>query len=382
MNIQHVHIVRLAIPFSAGQRKLAEVQDSDKYNGASPNIKKMETLLVRVETDNGLVGWGEAFGHGSNCVTFTALEQLVTPLFLGKSLNNYEQALYEAKRALHSFGTSGPMLYALSAIDTAVWDIKAKAANQPLYQYLGGSNGHINLYASLVSFGNDPIAVAEQVTKTYQAGFTKIKLHETAPVAIAAAREALPSAAELMVDVNCPWNLDQAKAIVEEVKALQLGWLEEPIWPPENATDLAKLRGLGVPLSGGENASGPEGFEALFNAGAIDIAQPSVAKIGGITGMLDVLTRAKAHNVRVVPHCFYYGAGLLATAHIVAALTPNESAEIPYIELESHLHPITQFQPNFDLGDKPGLGFDPDPRLIEQYLIAEATLSNTKPIQQ
>ncbi|WP_137169521.1 mandelate racemase/muconate lactonizing enzyme family protein [Marinomonas sp. FW-1] len=376
MKITKITIRRIAIPFTAGVRHIAPVKEEDKFNGASPNIDKMESLLVEVETDTGLIGWGEAFGHASNVVTYAALEHLVAPMFVGKHIAEYEQHLYAAKRALHSFGSSGPMLYALSAIDIAIWDLKAQQAKQPLHQFLGGKSGKISLYASLVSYGNEPEKVRENVLRTAKAGFKKIKLHETTYDAVAAARHALPDDVELMVDVNCPWNLAEATAKVTELKPLNLGWVEEPVWPPEDTAQLASIRKIGVPISAGENASGPDGFEQLFKAGAIDIAQPSVSKIGGITGMYDVCDRAKHHNVKVVPHCFYYGAGMIATAHFIAANMPETSLEIPFIELADFLHPLNECPATYDLGNTFGLGFSPKPEIIEKYTIASCLISN------
>ena len=376
MKITKITVRRIAIPFTAGVRKIAPVKEEDKFNGASPNIDKMESLLLEVETDTGLTGWGEAFGHASNAVTFSALEHLVAPMFIGKDIADYETHLYAAKRALHSFGSSGPMLYALSAIDIAIWDLKAQQAKQPLYKFLGGKTGKINLYASLVSYGNEPVKVQENVIRTANAGFKKIKLHETTYAAIAAARDALSDDIELMVDVNCPWSLAEALDKVTELKSLNLGWVEEPVWPPEDAAQLATIRKIGVPISAGENASGPEGFEQLFKAGAIDIAQPSVSKIGGITGMYDVCKRAKHYQVKVVPHCFYYGAGMVATAHFIAANMPETSLEIPFIELGDHLHPLNECPAIYDLGDAIGLGFSPKPEILEKYTIASCLISH------
>jgi L-rhamnonate dehydratase len=374
MKITKITVRRIAIPFTAGTRKIAQVKEEDKFNGASPNIDKMESLLVEVATDTGLIGWGEAFGHASNIVTYAALEHLVAPMFLGKDVANYEKDLYAAKRALHSFGGSGPMLYALSAVDIAIWDLKAQQAKQPLYKFLGGTTGKISLYASLVSYGNEPAKVRDNVLRTANAGFKKIKLHETTYAAIEAARNALPDDIELMVDVNCPWDLADATRKVTELKSLNLSWIEEPVWPPENCAQLAAIRQIGVPISAGENASGPEGFEQLFTTGAIDIAQPSVSKIGGITGMYDVCKRAEHHRVKVVPHCFYYGAGMVATAHFIAANMPETSLEIPFIELGDHLHPLNKCPATYDLGDAFGLGFSPEPRILEKYTIASCII--------
>ncbi|MGB0733353.1 MAG: mandelate racemase/muconate lactonizing enzyme family protein [Pontibacterium sp.] len=375
MKIAKIDIYQIAIPFTAGNREIIEVSDDDKFNGASPNIQKMESLLVSITTDTGCVGWGEAFGHAVNPVTLSALESLVSPLFIGSEIELYDDTLYKAKRALHSFGLTGPTLYALSAIDIAVWDIKAKIAEKPLWQLLGGQSGQIELYASLVSYNNIPERVCEQVMYTYQQGFKKIKLHETEFQAIEAARQALPSDAELMVDVNCPWNGEQACQEAKQLAPLNLGWLEEPVWPPEDYIQLAKVRAQGTPLSAGENTPGLQAFANLIASNAVDVIQPSVAKIGGISGMLDVLEMSKDAPSKLVAHCFYYGAGLLATAHFVASKAPDTAVEVPYIQLEKPLHPLNTCPSHFDLGSTPGLGFTPAPELLTEYLITHRVVT-------
>jgi L-alanine-DL-glutamate epimerase-like enolase superfamily enzyme len=97
----------------------------------------------------------------------------------------------------------------------------------------------------------------------------------------------------------------------------------EPVWPPEDITGLARVRRAGIPISAGENAAGDGELIQLMASGAVDIVQPSVCKVGGISAMLRLFALAHQYPVRVIPHCFYYGAGMLATAHLVALLPGN-----------------------------------------------------------
>ncbi|MEQ4530124.1 MAG: enolase C-terminal domain-like protein, partial [Mixta sp.] len=202
------------------------------------------------------------------------------------------------------------------------------------------------------------------------AGFRMLKLHETDYAAIAAARAALPEQATLMVDVNCPWTADEASRRARQLAELKLGWLEEPVWPPDDVAGLAAVRRAGTPIAAGENACGVAGFTALFESNAIDVAQPSVAKVGGITALLAVIAQAQAHGVKVVPHCFYYGAGLLATAHIVASLPDDIRLEVPFIRFTPLLYPQLDFAPTLTLPDTPGLGFAPDPAVMQTYTVS------------
>jgi len=376
--IRSIEIIRISVPFSAGtesRKNRGQAKDDDAFNAASPSHRRMESLMLKVTTDTGMVGWGEAFGHGSNPVTFKALSDVVGPMFIGTRLEDREQTLERVRRAVHGFGSTGPMVYALSGMDIALWDLAAQDAGVPLYQLLGGVPRTLELYASLVSYGNDPDEVHRQVSRARDLGFRKIKLHETDVDAIAAARVALPvSAGELMVDVNCPWSVAEASDIAQRLKGLELTWLEEPVWPPDDVAGLAKVRRIGVPLSAGENAAGVQGIKALLEHQSVDVLQPSVAKVGGISAMLQVFALAKHHDVKVVPHCFYFGPGLLAVAHLCTLLPHEVAVEVPFIEFERLLYPALVFKPRMDLPSAAGLGFAPDLQVIEDYCVERALI--------
>ncbi|MCS3470420.1 L-alanine-DL-glutamate epimerase-like enolase superfamily enzyme [Pseudomonas sp. JUb42] len=378
MVIHSIEIIRISMPFTTGtehRQNLGQAKDDDAFNAASPTHRKMESLMLKVTTEGGMVGWGEAFGHGSNPVTFKALSDVVGPMFIGTRLVDREQTMEKAKRALHGFGSTGAMVYALSGIDIALWDLAAQQAGVPLYQLLGGTARTLELYASLVSYGNDPAEVHRQVSRARELGFRKIKLHENQVEAIAAARSALPVAAgELMVDVNCPWSVSEASDIARQLQPLELTWLEEPVWPPDDVAGLAQVRREGVRLSAGENAAGVQGIKALLEQQAVDVLQPSVAKIGGIGAMLQVFALAREHGVKVVPHCFYFGPGLLAVAHLCTLLPEEVAVEVPFIEFERLLYPALAFTPRMDLPAAAGLGFAPDVQVIEDYCIGRVVI--------
>lgn len=378
MKIASIDVIRVAIPFDA-QRQAPEQQETT-FNAASSSLRRMETLLIKVSCDNGLCGWGEAFGHLANPVTEQALCTLIAPLFIGKSLPDSPQAIadlmQQAEQALHAFGRSGPVRYALSAVDIALWDALGQRQNKPLWQLLGASRQRIERYASLVSYDNDPVAVARQVRRAWDEGFTSLKLHETTFAAIQAARHALPEQAELMVDVNCPWTREQAAQQAHALRELQLGWLEEPIWPPDDYQGLTQLKRVGVPLAAGENVDGDWGFIHLLENGAVDVAQPSVAKVGGISAALRVFAAAQQYRVRVVPHCFYYGAGMLATAHLVALLPDEVKMEVPWITFEADLYPDLPQEVTFTLSSRPGLGYAPDDEVLRHYRLSLSQITD------
>ncbi len=379
MIICSIEVIRISVPFSAGaetRKNLGLAKDDDAFNAASPTHKRMESLMLKVTTDTGHVGWGESFGHGSNPVTLKALSDVVGPMFIGTRVGDREQTLERVRRAIHGFGSTGPMIYALSGVEIALWDLAAQAADVPLYELLGGTARTLELYASLVSYGNDPEEVHRQVSRARALGFRKVKLHETAVGAIAAARAALPvSAGELMVDVNCPWSVAEAQDVARRLSNLELTWLEEPVWPPDDVAGLARVRREGVPLSAGENAAGVQGIKSLLENQAVDVIQPSVAKVGGISAMLQVFDLAKQHGVKVVPHCFYFGPGLLAVAHLCTLLPADVAVEVPFIEFERLLYPALAFKPTMQLPTVTGLGFAPDLQVIEDYCVERVLIA-------
>lgn len=379
MKIEKIEIIQLAIPFDSGREKNGPEQQD--YNAASSRVTKMETLLVAVYSDTGLCGWGEAFGHLINPVTFTALESAVAPFFINRhvdSITGIAALMKEAEQAFHGFGRTGPVRYALSAIDIALWDLFGKQEQKPLWQILGGSRNHIGLYPSLVSYDNKPEAVARQVSQVFARGYREIKLHETTREAVAAAREAVGNQAEIMVDVNCPWSAEEAFRQAESWAGLNLKWLEEPVWPPEDTDALTYVRTAGIPLSAGENAAGDGDLYHLMASGAVDIIQPSVTKVGGITAMLRVFEQAKRYPVTVIPHCFYYGAGMMAAAQLVALLPETTRLEVPWLQWTPQLHPFLNFQPEMVLPDAPGIGFTPDAQVLKDYRIGFAVCSTAK----
>ncbi len=393
--VTKIEVIRVALPFDAGRRarggSAPNAAPKDAFNAASRTLQRMETLLVKVSTDSGHVGWGEAFGHLINPVTFAALAGPVGRFFIGTAIgpdpDSFAEKIDAARQAFHPFGRTGPVVFALSAIDTALWDLCAQAADVPLYRLLGGAHpsresvtedgvlAQVDVYASLVSYDNDPEEVVYQVQRAQAAGFRRMKLHETQRDAIAAARQALPAHLGLMVDVNCPWPHAEAKVRVAELTELGLGWVEEPVWPPDDIDALADVRAQGVPIAAGENASGVAGFAQHFARRALDVAQPSVAKIGGITAMREVIALAQTHQVRVVPHCFYYGAGLLATAHLVATLPSDVALEVPWLQWPIPLYAQQVFGPVFALPQVPGLGFVPDAAVLAAHTIDRAQVA-------
>jgi L-alanine-DL-glutamate epimerase-like enolase superfamily enzyme len=340
--------------------------------GGKPRTS-MDTLMVRVETDGGVTGWGEGFGHRIFPATRAAIDTLVGPMCIGRDPTAINALVDELQRALAGVGRNGPAMYALSAIDIALWDIAGKLAGLPLYRLLGGpSRKRLPAYASLLRYG-DPGAVTHHVQKVLKRGYRHIKLHEITVPPIKAARDAAGADIPIMVDCNCPWTVAEAIAMARRLQPLDLKWFEEPVWPPEDHAGLARVQEQGgIPTAAGENAMLPE-LKGLLAARAVSYLQPSVTKVGGVTQMRKVSALAEAAGVAFVPHSAYFGPGLLASIHCIAAMAGEGLVE--RYDADFAVNPLHDaILPDRDgciaVPQGPGLGVDPDPAVVTKLRVS------------
>ncbi len=335
----------------------------------------LNMLLVRLETDQGIIGWGEAFGHGVSPASKIAFDTLVAPMLIGRDPSAIAALMHHLQQTLHLFGRSGAVMYALSGVDIALWDIAGKVAGKPLYALLGGVDRALPAYASLLRCSG-PDTVASSCMRSRDQGYRQIKLHEITVPAVRAAREAVGPDIALMLDTNCPWSVEEALGMAAALRPFDLHWLEEPVWPPEDHAGLAKVRAAGSVIAAGENAAGLLEFRRAFELGALDVAQPSVTKIGGVSEMRRIIALAQEFAVRLVPHCPYFGPGFIASLHICAALPADTPVERLAVDLEAS--PFGDWVDATDghmrVPQAPGLGVDPNPDMIARYRTHEPTV--------
>jgi L-alanine-DL-glutamate epimerase-like enolase superfamily enzyme len=363
MKIEKIETIVLRIPYTCGGST-----DTGAWGGKP--WETADALLVKVVTDAGITGWGEAFGYNAIPATKVAIDEMIAPMCIGRDALTIDALMLELQQKLHIFGRGGPVICGLSGLDIALWDIAGKAAGQPVHRLLGGCRAaQLACYASLIRY-NDPKLVASNVERALAQGFRHIKLHEVEIAPTRAAREAAGEGVDIMLDVNCPWSLREALDMAEKLRPFNLRWLEEPVWPPENHAGLAQVRARGgIPVAAGENAATLLQYRQMFEAGAVDFAQPSPTKMGGVSELRKVFILASAHNVTVMPHSFYDGPGLLAAVHVNAALGSGSLVEWRFFDLEARLYGDAAVPRNGALAvpQGPGLGFDPDADVIRRY---------------
>ena len=347
----------------------------DETLGTWRGGRTLDYVLLRIDTAAGVSGWGDAFGYGAARATKAALDHIVAPRLIGEDARDIAGISHRLQKGIHNLGRNGPTLFAIGGVDIALWDIAGKAAGLPLHALLGGRVSEtIPAYASLPKY-QDADAVADRTHHAVEAGYAHVKLHETTVPEVRAAREAGGPDFGLMVDTNCPWSPREAAEMADRLREYDLYWLEEPIYPPEDFAALAALGAKsGIRMAAGENACTAWEFQKMFAAGAVDFAQPSVTKVGGVTELVRIAVLARAAGVCLAPHSPYFGPGFLATLHFLAAQPDAFLVEHMYLRLEAYIHGTWNHPDGnaFHVPDGPGLGAEPDPDVLRDYTEVEA----------
>jgi D-galactarolactone cycloisomerase len=327
-------------------------------------------VLVRVTTDDGLVGWGECFAYGAPLAVANVVDEALAPLLAGEDPTAIESLTRKMHQALMIWGRRGLGMFGVSGVELALWDLAGKARGVPAWALLGGlAQPRLRAYASLLRY-ETPSHVGRVCADAAARGFTAVKLHQIDVESVAVARDAVGTRVDLMLDTNCPWSVEDAIRIGRALERYDLRWLEEPIWPPEDYAGLARVRAaVRMPIATGENDSTLFGHAAIIAAGAADVIQPSVTKFGGLGEMKKVAALAAAHGVTLVPHSYYFGPGLAATLHFAASTPGVPYVEFPPGELQAPLtqEPMRMVDGYVSVGDRPGLGADPDPDVLARY---------------
>jgi L-alanine-DL-glutamate epimerase-like enolase superfamily enzyme len=364
MKIAKAETILLSLPFEAG--------GTPPWSFGGKPANTFDILLVRIETNSGLVGWGEAFSRGSDLALKQIIDTRIIPTIVGRDASQIAKIKHDLEFQLHNFGRIGGVEYGIAAVDIALWDILGKSCGQPLSVILGGAYAdEVEVYASLMRYGNVS-DVTKATRRAIERGYRYIKLHEINLDEIVAAVEAAGSEAKVMLDVNCPWTVAEALQKGRELRDLNLYWLEEPVWPPENYRGLAMMREQGLHrIAAGENAGSLHDFMAMIRAGAIDIAQPDVAKTGGITEVLKIAALCEAHGIEFVPHCALFGPGQVATIHLTAAHRSTPLFERLFCDFETEIYGGANVpaRGKIKVPRGPGLGLEPELSVLDEFRV-------------
>ena len=323
------------------------------------------------------------------------IEQEIAPLVIGEDPRRPEHIWDKVFHGTYMHGRKGMVVSCLSGIDIACWDIMGKAAGQPLWRLLGGYGRPVTAYHSSGYYrrGDTPDIFAARVSESRKLGYRGYKMkignipqvnhHEERPYTvsfdedmarIAAAREAIGADRNLMVDANCALNPRVAMRYAEKLEPLEIRWFEEPV-APENVAGCAELAGrTRIAIAGFESETTAMTFARLMDAGAIQIAQPDVVQVGGLTEFRKIAAYAGLRSLHVTGKNYSTAVGQAATLAMIYAVPHGDYFEDeadplpwrgeivsrPYLTLEDGLAAPT---------DEPGLGLAIDEEKLKPWLV-------------
>ena len=362
-------------------------------------ISSFDSSLVRVETECGLVGYGEAraalASAGQNIALNTVIEKELGPLIVGEDprrISRLWDIMYNGSRAhfaldrghvFPALGRRGITICAISGIDIALWDILGKSLGVPIHQLLGGKrHDRMPAYASGGWAPADKIA--EELQRFLDIGnFKAVKMRvgsadgdvATSVARVRAAREGLGDDIDIMCDAHGTYTVTEAKRFCDQVRECRIAWFEEPV-TADDKRGLAEVRAMtDIPISTGESEFTRFDFRDLIEHRAADILQPDVSIAGGITETMRIEALCSAYQLRFAAHIWggatTFAAGLHVSAVASTAFILEYSCGANPLLHELAHEDFTTTDGMIDIPDAPGLGITINEDFVREYSVKE-----------
>jgi D-galactarolactone cycloisomerase len=324
------------------------------FYSSQARFPERNSLLVKIETDGGLAGWGEGGQYGPPGPVAACINDVFAPLLTGARADQPVKIWEQLYAFSRDFGRQSAYVEAISAIDIALWDLWGQSLGQPVHALLGGAfRDCVTAYATGGYYGADyrdrprMLAGLEKEMASYAAsGFAIVKMKvgllpvEADAERVALARRALGANVKLLVDANHAYNAATAIRIGRELEKHGVLWFEEPVIP-EDRSGYRKVRdALSIPIAGGECEYTRYGFRELFTGECVDIAQPDLCVCGGFSEWLKIQALAASFGVITIPHVWGSGVAVAAALHALAATPPSPHTANP-IPLQND--PVVEF---------------------------------------
>ncbi len=374
----------------------------ERFWSSQASFPERKSLLVRIDTDAGLSGWGEAGQYGPAEPVASQIHDVFAPMLLGEEARQpavHWDLMYSRTR---DFGAKGSTIEAISGLDIALWDLIGRFHEAPIWELLGGAfRRTVETYATGLYYrGPDPTDLAagltqlrEEAARYREEGFSavKAKIGLLPPrddlERIAAIREAIGDDILLLADANHAYNTHVACTVARELERFRIYWFEEPV-VPEDLEGYRRVRAsTTIAIAGGECEHTRYGFVRWFAAHALDIAQPDPTAAGGFTELARICAAASAFHVQCLPHVWGSGVALAAGLQLLATIPPapyTASPRAPYTEpllewdanpnplrTEVLEEPIVPREGKVQVPDGPGLGIRIDERAVARYTVAQ-----------
>jgi L-alanine-DL-glutamate epimerase-like enolase superfamily enzyme len=320
-----------------------------------------ELVTVRIVDADGATGLGYTYAVDSGAGAFKVLiDSYLAPILCGQDAESIEKRWQDMWWKVHYAGRGGHATSAISAIDIALWDLKARRAGLPLWRLFGGFDARVPVYAGGVDLEFPIPQLLGQADRFKASGFRAIKMKVGRSALredverVRRMREHLGDGFPLMVDANMKWSADQAIAAARAFRAFDLVWLEEPTIPDDVNGNARILRDGGVPVATGENLHTLYEFQAMISAQAVSYPEPDVCNCGGMTAFRKIAALAESHNLPLTSH----GAHDL-TVHLMASAPNRTYMEVHGFSLDRFMaNPLIVREGFVTAPDRPGHGIE------------------------
>ncbi len=332
-------------------------------------------IVVRITTDDGATGMGYTYSVGQ--VGGTAITRLIkdnlASLLIGEDPRRIEQLWHKMWWALHYVGRGGIAVFALSAVDTALWDLKARLAGEPLWRFLGGFSNQVEAYGGGIDFDLSIDQLLQQTQGFLDAGLRAVKIKvgrdsiAEDSERIAAIREYLGPDKKLMVDVNMKWTVETALRAVRAFEKYDLYWIEEPTIPDDISGHRRIQTEGSIPVATGENLHSIYEFRQMISEAGISFPDADISNLGGVTALMKVAHIAEAYNRKLTTH------GIQEMhVHCLAAIPNASLLEIHAFRIDEFLvHPLEINDGYAYASERPGHGVEIDWEKIDRHRVLD-----------
>ena len=360
-----------------------------------PHYKGIERYitLARVETEDGLVGWGECISQFREAAlaTKTIIEQGFAPLLVGENILDGERLWHIMEDRIWWYGPEGIAAFAVSAVDMALWDVKGKALGQPVCQLLGGKlHDRVIAMASFIFDMEDFDWTLNEFRWLCEQGYHMVKagwgMHRQALFGqdrkadidiVRQVREAIGEEPELIVDspgIYKLWDVQTAIQRFRDLEPYRLRWIEQPLFPSDLEGHARLRAAVSTPIGTGEDEWDLESYKRLIDSGGVDVIQIDPGRVHGITGSHHVINLIEAANLEVSAHTWSGALNTAASLHLLANSTHGVSMDFkPHESPMQHelvSDPWAQEAGYLTVRDTPGLGVEVREEIVEKYLFS------------
>lgn len=373
--IKEIEAIRLEVP----------VGEAKAFGHARGRFTSRGSILIKITADNGIVGWGEAWG-AAPLATLGYFETLA-PLYRGRDIFDRNGAWHDLLRRAYSLRVQNQLTAIASGINIALYDLAGKHLGVPVHNLLGAAGkAEVPCYASGGYFCNDPENQLEhQLRRVADRGFGAFKIKiGSSPAEDAGrcrlAREIIGAEPLLLVDVNGAYHAEAAWLSMRRIEAFDIHWMEEPVM----SEDFEGLTRLGarrlIPIATGESHMTAHEFKRLLDTGAVDVLMPDLNLCGGFDEGQHAVQLARLYGVRLSPHVWGTGIGLAAAVHYVAAIPSDpHGLQSPFPSLVEYdvsenplrdgilVEPIRPQRGMLPVPRGPGLGIEIDLAAVERF---------------